>query len=127
MIYSPERKENNNQSQDACNHVYKNSTRSKGCSLCLRRSSSITPDLIVPPCSSPFCPHLCWASTAYLFPFLAATAPLSPPPPMLTLFPSDPRQQSVSMLGTVTTVLYSWRAITGPVCRALFLHPCECQ
>jgi hypothetical protein len=34
MIYSQERKENNNQSHNACDHVHKNSTRSNGCSLC---------------------------------------------------------------------------------------------
>jgi hypothetical protein len=61
--------------------TFANSTWSEDCSLCLRQSSSITSDLVGPPRPSPCCPCPCWASTAYLSPFLGGWArPCSRPP-----------------------------------------------
>ncbi len=63
---------------------------SEDCSLCSRRSSFITSDPIVPPRPSPCCPCLCWASTAYLSPFLAAWACSQSSPPHWQHFPQIP-------------------------------------
>ncbi len=54
--------------------LIKNSTWSSGCSLCLRRSSSIRSEWVVSPHPSPCYPHPCWAQTAYLFPSQAGQA-----------------------------------------------------
>ncbi len=126
FILLKERK-NNDQNQDVCNHVHKNSTQSNGCSLFSRRSSSIMPDLIVPPRPSPCCSRLCWALTAYLFPFQVAWARPHPPPLILTQFPSDPRQQPLSMSGTVFYGYFlgtgwgdeSWTAFCGSAAAAV--------
>ncbi len=56
------------------------------CSLCSRQSSFIMSDLVGPPLPSPCCPA-------------------SPHFPMLTQFPSDPRQQPVSTSVIVSTLL----------------------
>ncbi len=68
MIYSPERK-NNNQNKKTYWPCSQNLSWSKDCSLCLLWSSFITSDLIGPSCPSPCCPCLCWALTTYLSPF----------------------------------------------------------
>ncbi len=97
------RKKQSNQNKDACNHIYTNLTRSNGCSLCSRRYSSITPNLIVPPHSFSMLSPFLLGISCLSFPLSEGPGPPSHFPPTLTPFPSDPRQQPVSMLGTSIT------------------------
>jgi hypothetical protein len=91
MIYSPERK-NNNQNQNL-NAYFTELSWLEGCWLYSLRSSFITSDLGGPSRPLSCCPCLCWALTAYLFPFLVGQARPRPPSPC---WPQSLRSQATA-------------------------------
>ncbi len=72
------------------NHSYMILSCSEDRSLCSRRSSFITSDLIGLPRLCPCCLCLCWALTAYLSRLLGGRALPHPPPPSWPHFPQIP-------------------------------------